>query len=115
MKEPPVIWEPESDQAALTAQARWAAPLAALTQVPNKPHHHARLGLRAAAWSFQPHRAKLSPKGALGMRGLLAFGRAIDAMSAAAGKLADWLVLFACLISSGNAGVRYLFSYSSNA
>ena len=49
------------------------------------------------------------------MRGLLAFGRAIDAMSAAAGKLADWLVLFACLISSGNAGVRYLFSYSSNA
>jgi TRAP-type mannitol/chloroaromatic compound transport system permease small subunit len=49
------------------------------------------------------------------MRGLLAFGRAIDAMSAAAGKLADWLVLFACLISSGNAGVRYIFSYSSNA
>ena len=28
------------------------------------------------------------------MKGLLAFGRAIDAMSAAAGKLADWLVLF---------------------
>jgi TRAP-type mannitol/chloroaromatic compound transport system permease small subunit len=49
------------------------------------------------------------------MRGLLAFGRAIDAMSAAAGKLADWLVLFACLISAGNAGVRYIFSYSSNA
>jgi len=49
------------------------------------------------------------------MKGLLAFGRAIDAMSAAAGKLADWLVLFACLISAGNAGVRYIFSYSSNA
>jgi TRAP-type mannitol/chloroaromatic compound transport system permease small subunit len=49
------------------------------------------------------------------MRALLAVSRAIDGLSAGAGKIADWLVLFACLISAGNASMRYLFSYSSNA
>ena len=49
------------------------------------------------------------------MRGLLAFSGAIDRASATAGRLAEWFVLGACLISAGNAAVRYLFSYSSNA
>lgn len=40
--------------------------------------------------------------------------RAIDSLSDAAGFIAKWLVLFACVISAGNAVVRYLFSYSSN-
>jgi TRAP-type mannitol/chloroaromatic compound transport system permease small subunit len=31
------------------------------------------------------------------------------------GQVADWLVLFACLISAGNAMSRYAFSLSSNA
>jgi ABC-type uncharacterized transport system substrate-binding protein len=31
------------------------------------------------------------------------------------GEVANWLVLFACLISAGNAASRYLFSASSNA
>jgi TRAP-type mannitol/chloroaromatic compound transport system permease small subunit len=48
------------------------------------------------------------------MSGLLAFSRRIDAVSTAAGWLAEWFVLAACLISAGNASVRYLFSYSSN-
>src|SRR5918997_680739 len=48
------------------------------------------------------------------MKALLAVSRAVDRLSAGAGRIADWLVLFACLISAGNAGMRYLFSYSSN-
>jgi TRAP-type mannitol/chloroaromatic compound transport system permease small subunit len=45
---------------------------------------------------------------------LLAVSRGIDAVSRTAGLVADWLVLAACLISAGNATIRYLFSYSSN-
>jgi len=45
---------------------------------------------------------------------LLALSRRIDAISKAAGWIADWLVLAACLVSAANATVRYLFSYSSN-
>jgi TRAP-type mannitol/chloroaromatic compound transport system permease small subunit len=48
------------------------------------------------------------------MKALLAVSRAVDRLSAGAGRIADWLVLFACLISAGNAGMRYVFSYSSN-
>jgi TRAP-type mannitol/chloroaromatic compound transport system permease small subunit len=39
---------------------------------------------------------------------------AADRLSDAAGFIAKWLVLFACVISAGNAVVRYLISYSSN-
>jgi TRAP-type mannitol/chloroaromatic compound transport system permease small subunit len=49
------------------------------------------------------------------MSGLLRFSRAVDAINAKAGWIAEWMVLGACLISAGNATVRYLFSYSSNA
>ena len=48
------------------------------------------------------------------MRALLSASRAIDRLSAAAAVLADWLVLFAVLISAGNATIRYLFNMSSN-
>jgi TRAP-type mannitol/chloroaromatic compound transport system permease small subunit len=37
-----------------------------------------------------------------------------DALSDAAALIAKWLVLSACLVSAGNAIIRYLFSYSSN-
>ena len=46
---------------------------------------------------------------------LLAISRLVDGVSSAAGRFAEWLVLGACLISAGNASMRYLFSYSSNA
>jgi TRAP-type mannitol/chloroaromatic compound transport system permease small subunit len=42
------------------------------------------------------------------------FTRAIDGLSDIAGFIAKWLVLLACLVSAGNAIVRYLISYSSN-
>jgi len=41
--------------------------------------------------------------------------RVIDAVNGWFGTLATWLVLFACLISTGNAISRYAFSNSSNA
>jgi TRAP-type mannitol/chloroaromatic compound transport system permease small subunit len=47
--------------------------------------------------------------------GLLKASRVIDAVNDRFGTLATWLVLFACLISTGNAVSRYAFSESSNA
>ena len=49
------------------------------------------------------------------MGGLLKASRVIDAVSGWFGTLATWLVLFACLISTGNAISRYAFDTSSNA
>ena len=48
------------------------------------------------------------------MSGLLAFSRLIDGLSKTAGRVAEWFVLAACLVSAGNATVRYLVGYSSN-
>jgi TRAP-type mannitol/chloroaromatic compound transport system permease small subunit len=45
---------------------------------------------------------------------LLRLSRGIDWVNAQFGVVANWLVLFACLISAGNAASRYLFSESSN-
>jgi TRAP-type mannitol/chloroaromatic compound transport system permease small subunit len=39
--------------------------------------------------------------------GLLKISRAIDAVNARFGVVADWLVLLSCLVSAGNAAVRY--------
>jgi TRAP-type mannitol/chloroaromatic compound transport system permease small subunit len=49
------------------------------------------------------------------MHTLLVFSRAIDAIGAAFGRIAGWMVGLACVISAGNAIIRYGFSYSSNA
>jgi TRAP-type mannitol/chloroaromatic compound transport system permease small subunit len=49
------------------------------------------------------------------MRALLQLSKAIDTLSARAGLLAVWLVLVACVISAGNAVMRYGFDLSSNA
>jgi TRAP-type mannitol/chloroaromatic compound transport system permease small subunit len=48
------------------------------------------------------------------MTALLHLSRAIDAVSQKLSVVADWLVLLACVVSAGNAAIRYLFSYSSN-
>jgi TRAP-type mannitol/chloroaromatic compound transport system permease small subunit len=49
------------------------------------------------------------------VRWLLKASRVIDAINDQFGTLANWLVLFAVLISTGNAIARYAFSASSNA
>ena len=48
------------------------------------------------------------------MKALLKISAAIDAVNERFGYIANYLVLFASLISAGNAGSRYLFSESSN-
>ncbi len=45
---------------------------------------------------------------------LLKFSAGIDWLNEKFGVVANWLVLFACLISAGNAFSRYLISVSSN-
>ena len=49
------------------------------------------------------------------MKALLKICDVIDAVNAKFGVVANYLVLFAALISAGNAGSRYVFSESSNA
>ena len=44
-----------------------------------------------------------------------AFLRGVDGLNDAAGLLATWCVLLACLLCAGNAVVRYVFSVGSNA
>ena len=49
------------------------------------------------------------------MQALLALSRLIDAINDRLGRATAWLVLAAVLISAGNAVLRKLFSFSSNA
>ena len=57
----------------------------------------------------------LAESDAVMMRALLRLSGAIDGVNERFGRIADWCVLLACLISAGNALVRYGFSFSSNA
>ncbi|MEF9997002.1 MAG: TRAP transporter small permease subunit [Burkholderiaceae bacterium] len=49
------------------------------------------------------------------MKALLALSRAIDGANERIFRIVMWLILIVTLVSSGNAGVRYLFDQSSNA
>lgn len=49
------------------------------------------------------------------MNALLLLSQRIDAMTERVGKASIWLVLIVVLVSAGNALMRYLFNYSSNA
>lgn len=49
------------------------------------------------------------------MNALLDFSLVIDAINRYLGRLANWMVLLACVISAGNAMMRYAFDMSSNA
>jgi TRAP-type mannitol/chloroaromatic compound transport system permease small subunit len=49
------------------------------------------------------------------MNALLRLSGWIDRLNGKIGLVADWLVLAACVVSAGNALVRYAFSSSSNA
>ncbi len=48
------------------------------------------------------------------MRLLLAVSKAIDRLNEKIGTVCNLLVLLACLVSAGNAMIRYAFNYSSN-
>ena len=49
------------------------------------------------------------------MRSLLAFSALIDALNEKIGVICNWLMLLACVVSAGNAMVRYAYDSSSNA
>src|ERR1700742_4173020 len=49
------------------------------------------------------------------MSALLRFSQLVDALNHKLGLVASWMVLIACVISAGNAIIRYGFSMSSNA
>ena len=49
------------------------------------------------------------------MTALLRFSGLVDALNEKIGRIASWLVLIACVISAGNAVMRYGFNTSSNA
>ncbi len=49
------------------------------------------------------------------MRLLLSFSALIDALNEKIGNFCNWLVLLACVVSAGNAMVRYAYDTSSNA
>ncbi len=58
--------------------------------------------------------ARIDKPGARVLHLLLRVSGAIDALNAAAGRIATWAVLIASVISAGNALFRYGFSLSSN-
>jgi len=49
------------------------------------------------------------------LQALLAVSTAIDKLNEKIGVICNFLVLLACVISAGNAMIRYAFSYSSNS
>jgi TRAP-type mannitol/chloroaromatic compound transport system permease small subunit len=49
------------------------------------------------------------------MRLLLSFSALVDAMNEKIGVICNWLVLLACVVSAGNAMIRYAYDQSSNA
>ncbi len=49
------------------------------------------------------------------MSGLLAFCAVIDKVNQKIGEFANWMVVLACVVSAGNAMVRYAYDESSNA
>lgn len=48
------------------------------------------------------------------MKGLLGFAHAVDWFNQQIGRFAVWAMFISCMVSAGNATVRYLISMSSN-
>src|SRR3974390_928172 len=53
--------------------------------------------------------------GSVSLQFLLRVSALIDVINARLGLIANWMVLTSCVISAGNAMVRYTFDTSSNA
>ena len=49
------------------------------------------------------------------MKALLVFAQTVDWITDKFAAVAKWTVILSCFISAGNAVIRYLFDYSSNA
>ncbi len=49
------------------------------------------------------------------MKGLLSFAHTVDWINERVGRIAVWAMFISCMVSAGNATIRYLVSMSSNA
>ena len=49
------------------------------------------------------------------MEPLLRLSHGIDVLNERIGRICDWLVLWACVVSAGNAMIRYAYDISSNS
>ncbi len=49
------------------------------------------------------------------MKGLLGFAQAVDKLNEWVGRIAIWAMFISCMVSAGNATIRYLVSRSSNS
>jgi TRAP-type mannitol/chloroaromatic compound transport system permease small subunit len=79
------------------------------------PRQPCRLGTHCIpSWLAARATATLVVAGSERLKALLKISAAIDAVNERFGYIANYFVLFAALISAGNAGSRYLFSESSN-
>src|SRR5215468_1520177 len=63
----------------------------------------------------QQHRRAGAAAGEKMMRPLLGLSNAIDLLNQKLGDICNFLILAACVVSAGNAMIRYAFGYSSNA
>jgi len=61
----------------------------------------------AAAAEDKHQQNRRADRGTAKLRGLLKFSRIVDEINAQFAVVANWLVLLSCLISAGNAAVRY--------
>jgi TRAP-type mannitol/chloroaromatic compound transport system permease small subunit len=75
---------------------------------------------RVSAWvnagrpGYSSHQTRKGIEEGKTMKALLHLSALIDGISEVLGKFAGYLVLICCLVSAGNAIVRYVFNYSSN-
>jgi TRAP-type mannitol/chloroaromatic compound transport system permease small subunit len=72
-------------------------------------------GARWRSSAQQEHRRAGAAAGEKMMRPLLGLSNAIDLLNQKLGDICNFLILAACVVSAGNAMIRYAFGYSSNA
>jgi TRAP-type mannitol/chloroaromatic compound transport system permease small subunit len=73
------------------------------------------LGARARSSAQQIYRRAGAAAAEITMRPLLSLSNTIDLLNQKLGDICNFLILAACVVSAGNAMIRYAFGYSSNA
>jgi TRAP-type mannitol/chloroaromatic compound transport system permease small subunit len=100
------------DRAVKTAKARFGGRTVVAIAPENEPWLSA--SRRAAERCQLMGGDRVATAGENMMRPLLAVSSAIDLINEKIGYVCNLLVLAACIVSAGNAMIRYAFSYSSN-
>jgi TRAP-type mannitol/chloroaromatic compound transport system permease small subunit len=94
-----------------TAEARRGRLFVAVARA-DEPCH--ACGARRSGDPRRVRPALMPAAGETAMRPLLAISAAIDQINEKIGYVCNFLVLAACIVSAGNAMIRYAFGYSSN-